>query len=343
MNKKNLIIVILATFTILSILLFLIISKNKENIVANTENRDTLPYMLQEKCEILEQDTSKGMTIKDSYSNEWVWITVPKTEVFKNTKNKEDYANIEKDIKQYTAEYFDREYIDNIEEFKEYKEKVLQSIYEYGGFWISRYEIGTDDLRKSNESMKTEPLSQQGKFVYNYVTFDEAKELSSQISNAEYESGLLFGFQWDLVCKFIEKNGYILNEEKITKAMINSNSSKWGNYYPSEFIINTGKYSIDYGESYIDSKENEIKKIYKNYILTTGASEQNKTCNIYDFAGNVSEWNIEVKREEDKLLNTIRDGNFYFNYGGNDPVSGRYSLSAEANNVNYGFRIGCIK
>ena len=84
------------------------------------------------------------------------------------------------------------------------------------------------------------------------------------------------------------------------------------------------------------------KKSYKNLLLTTGASERNKTCNIYDFAGNVSEWTLEsVKYEKD--WSVIRDGSFYFNYGGNDPANGRYRLDKNSSSSSYGFRVMCIK
>ena len=48
-------------------------------------------------------------------------------------------------------------------------------------------------------------------------------------------------------------------------------------------------------------------------------------------------------KEKEEEWNIIRDGNFYFNYGGNDPVSGRYIISPNSSNASYGFRISCIK
>ena len=186
-------------------------------------------------------------------------------------------------------------------------------------------------------------MSQQNKYVYNYTTFDQAKELASKISNGEYESNLMFGFQWDLICKFIEKYGYMSNGEKITERMISSNSSMWGNYYTSTFTINNGEYSIDYGKEYIKVENDKIKKEYKYYLLTTGAVEAHKICNLYDFAGNTTEWTLEETVVDNRVWQTIRDGNFYFNYGGNDPVSGRYMVSDTSAKASYGFRVVCVK
>lgn len=306
--------------------------------------QDTFPYLLSEECEIISENANKGMVIKDKYENEWVWIEVPKNKVFLMSKDESDYENIEKDIKEYTKDYAKEEYEDYIEDeqYIKLKNKTLSSIYQYGGFWISRYEIGTEQERTSKENKMTEPMSKPELYVYNYVTFNQANKISSSISNGEYNSSLLFGFQCDLICKFIEENGYNKNNEKITKEMINGNSSSWGNYYSSSFKIDRGKYSEDNGKSYITVTDNTEKRNYKNLLLTTGASEQNKICNIYDFAGNVSEWILEYSKER-KDLNIIRDGSFYFNYGGNDPTNQRYRIDPNSSSSSYGFRIMCIK
>lgn len=331
MKKKITISLVIIILIILIISATIIFQKQNKNI------EETTPYLLNEKCEIIEKDTKKGMTIKDDYSNEWVWIVVPKTKVFQKAKNETDYENIINDIKEYTKDYSSEEYEDI-----DIQKEVLTSIYKYGGFWISRYEIGTQEVRKQTEEISEEPISKPNKYVYNNITLNQAKELSSKISNGEYKSNLLYGFQWDLVCKFIEENGQTIDNQKINKQMINMNSTSWGNYYSSKFTINRGKYSYDYGETYTDAKEEETKEAYRNLLFTTGASEQNKMCNIYDFAGNVSEWTLENKKQSKEWC-IIRDGSFYFNYGGNDPVNGRYELTSDSKGSSYGFRICIIK
>ena len=333
MKKKVFITLIIILLLIIGIILCYLPKSDKKQV----DTQDSFPYLLSEKCEIIEKDIKKGMTIKDEFGNEFVWIVVPKTEVFKTAKDKTDYDDILFDIKEYVKDYSHEEYKDN-----EVSEKVLASIYYYGGFWISRYEIGISEIRDDRDKLLQEPLSQPNKYVYNYVTYNQAKELSSKISNSKYDSSLLYGFQCDLVCKYIEKNGYDYLGEKISQEMINGNSSLWGNYYSSEFTINRGQYSLNYGKDYINAENEETKTSYKNYLLTTGASEQNKACNIYDFAGNVSEWTLESSMENANY-NVIRDGSFYFNYGGNDPVNGRYTISPNSSSNSYGFRISIIK
>ena len=329
MKKK---IIVILSIIILTIIAVVILAK-KDTI---EETRDTLPYIIQGST-IIEKDIKKGMTIKDGSENEWVWIEVPKTKVFKTAKNETDYKAIKTDIKEYIKDYSSEKY-DDID----ISEKLLTSIYRYGGFWISRYEIGTELIRTEEEEQLSTPLSQPDKYVYNYVTWNQARETVGKMSENEYKSDLLYGFQWDLVCKFIEENGYTNQGEKITEEMINNNSSKWGNYYSSSFRIDRGKYSTNYGIDYKQAETEEIKKEYKNALFTTGASEQNKACNIYDFAGNVSEWTLENELNNQDWK-TIRDGSFYFNYGGNDPVNGRYSIEESSRNNNYGFRACLIK
>ncbi len=318
---------IIGLIIIFFILIVIIIGK------VNTNNILTDPYVLNDFT-IIQKDIKKGFTIKDKYDNEWVWIVVPKN-IFKNAKNNKDYENIYNDLKKYVNEYHDDKFNDS--SFLETRNKVLSSIFTYGGFYVSRYEIGTDDIRNRNSTLSLKAYSQKNKYVYNYVTRDDAVNIAKEISN--YETNLLFGFQWDLICKFIEEYGYH-NDEKITKDMILVNSTSWGNYYSSSFDINEGKYSKDYGNTYEEIKDNFKKSAYQNYLLTTGCAENNKVLNIYDFAGNVSEWTLE---ESINNMYVIRDGSFSFNYGGSDPVAGRYELSIDSKDKNYGFRISLIK
>ena len=64
----------------------------------------------------------------------------------------------------------------------------------------------------------------------------------------------MYGIQWDLVCKFIEKNAGLKYED------IATDSTGYGNY---------------------------------KQLQATGISEESKILNIYDFAGNEWEWTLE--------------------------------------------------
>ena len=115
-------------------------------------------------------------------------------------------------------------------------------------------------------SLTAIPKSQKDLFVYNYTTLPQAETVLNnykQELNNNCEISLMFGMQWDLVCKFIEENTSLSKSDILN------------------FNENLGNYS------------NEIKKTGQNGIL-----------NIYDLAGNVSEWTLEGGTQ------TSRGGNY---------------------------------
>ena len=99
--------------------------------------------------------------------------------------------------------------------------------------------------------------------------------------NSNYTSSILFGIQWDLVCKFLEvKSG-------LATANINSDSSTWENYNNAKIKnINSGKYSI-YNESSLGMwtkiSDSYIKQDSGNdyrTLLSTGISDYTNKMNI---------------------------------------------------------------
>ena len=114
---------------------------------------------------------------------------------------------------------------------------MLKSVYTYGGFWIGRYEAGIEgSIDRYNKcknrlisriTIGTSPkaISQKDAIPYNYVYCSEAQALAKEMTpNSNYTSSLMFGIQWDLVCKYLEVKG------RLATADINSNSTNWGNY-----------------------------------------------------------------------------------------------------------------
>lgn len=65
------------------------------------------------------------------------------------------------------------------------------------------------------------------------------------------------------------------------------NAKDYGNFSNVNFEF-TGDYSKDYGKNY-ESRKNKNKSQY-NMILSTGATQRNSTNNIYDLAGNLTEF-----------------------------------------------------
>ena len=112
---------------------------------------------------VVEADASKGIVIKDKNNNEWVWIEVPKTTVFSgltidttNTLTEQNYTDIKNKLIAYATTYREGKAGQGLnwtdewyngcgmasDEYKTAYQKMLKSVYTYGGFWIGRYEAG---------------------------------------------------------------------------------------------------------------------------------------------------------------------------------------------------------
>ena len=251
------------------------------------------------------------------------------------------------------------------------KQKMLKSVYENGGFWIGRYEAGIAENRTSKDiDLATAPAplstSKTGTeenpiypYPYTYVTCSQAQTIASKISTGKsYTSSLMFGVQWDLVLKHIEVKEVAKGTTLATiQSALRSDSSSWGNYYNSSFTIDRGKYA-DYksrslsttwtpynqttSNNFVNSSSvKQTQSEGKGILLTTGASDACKKMNIYDLAGNVSEWTLEYTANT-SLPCALRGGLYSYN-GSIRPASSRnVSLTANSNDL-IGFRSSLFK
>ena len=308
---------------------------------------------------VVEADASKGIVIKDKNNNEWVWIEVPKTTVFSgltidttNTLTEQNYTDIKNKLIAYATTYrkgdatqsysWTDEWYNGCgmtsDEYTAAYQKMLKSVYTYGGFWIGRYEAGiegttteTTNARTDSSariSIETSPkaISQKDAIPYNWVYCSEAQALAKEMTpNSNYTSSLMFGIQWDLVCKYLEVKG------KLGTANINSDSSAWGNYSNVERTISSDK--AKKGSSWTSITGT---KPASSVLLTAGASDDTKKMNIYDFAGNEWEWTLE--KTSNSSYPCANRGGYYNGTGSNKPASYRnyYSLTGSSNIV--GFR-----
>ena len=303
-----------------------------------TETGGTLPSTAETKpflptgATVVEKDLNKGVVIKDSNGNEWTWIEVPKS-IYANTAynggtaptSSTDYAKIESTMQKY-AEAYRGSYTDewqeepqhgfaSAEEYNNHKNTMLKSVYENGGFYIGKYEVGTETLRTSSGANLTTPVIKEGAYPYNYVTNKQAQEKSKELATGGKTSSLMFGIQWDLVLKHIEnKNGK-------TQAELKNDSTTWGNYYNATFEITKGKYSTDYGDTFTEVNGIYTKPASRDVLLTTGATERNSVLNIYDLAGNEWEWTLEKSTSTDGP--SVIRGGLFSNSGSYTPASHR--------------------
>ncbi len=297
-----------------------------------------------------------GLVITDEKGNEFVWIAVPKNdEIYKlttvNATNFDDnfYTNIENDLKKYVKDYrdergdFSDECLEDCQldrdEYITLKNSMLKSIYVNGGFWIGRYEVGYEgEVRyKENNNWSEEvdknPVIKEGAYPLNYISYVQAQKLSNSMIYGEYEGSLMFGIQWDLVCKFIE-----VNNGK-TKDEIKNDSMSWGNCRNSIFNIAKGKYSVNDGETFtevIGSYEKGAYEAGKGVLLTTGATKRNSALNIYDLVGNLNEFSLEMR------LSTLVGGVISLNLRGGDYQKAGDKCFAHKGDISYGASYGNV-
>ena len=313
-------------------------SKYKNSIVfehvniADTNPKEAMPSNIKE---IVENDANKGIVIKDNNDNEWVWVEVPKTTVFSglgidttSTLTAQNYTDIANKMITYVGVYRKGAANQNCtwadvwydgcgltqQEYISAYQSMLKFVYDYGGFWIGRYEAGIDGsitdlskVRTSHADIKIgkspKAISQKDAIPYNYTFCGEAQALANEMTpDNNFRSSLMFGIQWDLVCKFLEVKSDLNVED------INKDSSKWSNCNNVTRIIvsENAKQSTDNGFTW---KRIIGEKSEGGIILSTGASEETKKMNIYDFAGNEWEWTLE-KSSDDKLICANRGGAF---------------------------------
>ena len=175
-------------------------------------------------------------------------------------------------------------------------QNLTKSIYKYGGFYIGRYEAGSETPRTEGTTERTTIGIKQDMFPYNWVKWGESMSNIGEVgavalSNSLYNSSnygatsmLCTGACWDSMLDFM----------KDTKSV--TNSTDWGNYRDAEFEITRGQYAelvnVTSG-SFTPVKGTYKKELSKRILLTTGATERNSAKNIYDVAGNCYEWTTE--------------------------------------------------
>ena len=359
-----------------------------------------------------EQKIETGMVIIDTEGNEYVWIPVFEKDenctwgvdysaVETKTKNSDEYyTEIETALKAYTAAYKDDSYTDawygnddygkygyydgtkfiyytngnmTVEEYNKLYRRMIKSVYENGGFYIGRYEMGiavVNSTAEAQQKTRTKmeeytaseakndsttivengtpsiegmalPISKANAVPYNYITQSQAQMLAEKLgkksSYSQVTSSIMFGIQWNSVCVFIEKCD---KNNTVTSNWLNSNdySKSWGNYVNSEFKLNIGYYTTSYNSNSVTWTEDYATKkgTSTSWLCTTGASEQNKSLNIYDFGGNENEWTLEknnlalypcVRRGGSAFYNQCAsDRNYYNTYYNSYSYSSRITL-----------------
>ena len=217
---------------------------------------------------------NNGFTIRDSKGNLWVWVPVeslPEDGFFDGRRSKFGRRNFHESEDGFTNDCFSKEEFH--EEVSEELVKQKESVLKYGGYYVSKYIISVNK--------KGKPRSIQGVMPRNNINLNDAKELASKLGeNGVTESHLIFGSEYDSLCKWLICSGAKTYEEVVR------DSTSWGNYW------NSKKSTHD--------------------VTKTGAKKEYYVNGIADLAGNLWTWTQE--RYGDSRF-CVRGGSFC-NYGG---------------------------
>ena len=264
-------------------------------------------------------DVSQGLVISDepndteidknsivANGNQFVWIPVDKATFETRFKRTEGYFQ-----GRLSSEMSTNGEADGTGENVKYEESsttkqeaidMYASVKRNGGFYIGRYEAGTQDGKV---------VCKKGVTAYNNITW--GKSIRGESEGAVYESRkfaedngytsvvstLCYGVQWDAALNFIDPN-YITNEVE------GKPNCQDGSYVKDS----TGR--GNYNE---DANKNE----WKGSPTETGKLPEYAEKNIYDMAGNLTEWTMEYHAYG---IRSTRGGDFKYE-GFDYPVSDR--------------------
>jgi len=302
---------------------------------------------------------ASGIVIEDGAGNQFVWVEVPRTSTVYPTAGldiksftDEEYTKIENDLKTYTSVYRnnlggttstankDEYHSDSLTgltetEYNNQKKKMLKSVYKNGGFYVGRYEVGTEDGARTSSSNATQtPVIKANVYPYNYITTSDAQQLSESFATSGNTTSLMFGVQWDLMLKYLETKG-------TAQSQLTSDSTSWGNY-----MNNTVAITNENAKNYTSANGWKTGTYLNNtttvsVLLSPGASNTFYKQNISDIAGNMYEWTLEY---DDSSNPAVGRGGHYSMDGNERPaiMRGAWTIS-DSKKAHVGFRVSLYK
>ena len=295
----------------------------------------TIPEGFQVSRNPGEDTIETGLVVRGPDQSEFVWVPVDKTTFDIKFKRTEGYSN-NGSLQSYidisgeagadgNNSYLQENGLNESEETKAEAINMYSSVKTYGGFYIGRYESGKEII---NDIEKV--VSKKDAVAYNRIPWSSSTEPNIDTGGAvekargmavdnnytSVTSTLCYGVQWDAALNFIDQD-YITNETVERKPNCNNNS----------YLVN----SLGKGW-YIDNKtENMNFEIGKDI----GDAATNKVKNIYDMAGNLTEWTMESSNTNERITR----GGSSLDSGSIDPASSRKAFSQTSIHDARGFRV----
>ena len=171
----------------------------------------------------------------------------------------------------------------------EYK-AMIESVSKYGGFYIGRYELSEAGVQKDKATLTNTSW---------YNLYKKCTELQA---SDKVKTQMIWGCQWDVTMNWLISSGAKTSNE------VNKDSRSWGNYSDSK---ENAKVTVTEEDGTTTNKYGRKQN--------TGYSEYWKANNIYDLAGNCSEWTQEASYTSSRA----NRGGGYGGNGSSFPVSGR--------------------
>ena len=230
----------------------------------------------------------EGIVIEDSNNNQFVWIPVGEYNVSETINSAGKLTN-ELSRRTFTSsgstpvngdEVIDTYYYGEGNENSVAKEQIdtfKTRATTNKGFYIGRYEAGTETERTAKTDPLTMPLVQANKYPYVYVSRNDAKQQAEAMysGNEFITSQLISSYAWDTALNFIcqtNEEGYLLATTK---------DSTYGN-------IGTGS----------------------SGKTQTGEYEADNYSNIHDLLGNCWEWTTEYSSRS--ITSCVYRGGLYY-------------------------------
>ena len=176
---------------------------------------------------------------------------------------------------------------------KEYND-IYNSVKQYHGFYIGRYETG--DLSKDKVVTKkgNEDIANQNW----YTMYAKEKKYATQLTGTKIKSNMIYGSQWDATMRWFAK-------------------SKDNNV--STYPVNA---------------QNGVNASFSGNRKSTGSV--GSVNNIYDMAGNVYDWTVELHSSNNRVLH----GYYYYHTNSDYWYTGLRSDSNPTNSIDrFGSRI----
>ncbi len=147
-------------------------------------------------------------------------------------------------------------------------DETMNSIEKYGGFYIGRYETGNLSQEKPIVRKMNADINNQ-----NWCTcYSKMGYLSA---NENVKTNMIWGCLWDEIMQWMFERQFRCYRD------YGLSSNLWGNFADSSFSHLT----ITSGTV--------VKNANTSRMIPTGSTEYTNSLNIYDLAGNVSEWTLE--------------------------------------------------